>query len=456
MDADYRIYTFANLPALESEPYSREAWRTRPKLICFAQPSAYRSSQESGPEIYWHEVAKSAQREYEKDLSIGRKYRSFASGLLIDLPADPFQKAKIIVDRLYARILNIRAMTAEEKAVQDPKDVARAIQSEDLDDAVTRRSTDGLGMFYLAYRLFSDAGLQPKLLRVADRDKHVFRYELPDVYQFDNVLLGIESLNGKSMLWCDPAIRIQPFGIIDPAYQGTLALFIDPQTGTAKPYRVPFQPPELSTRDYDYEVESRGTEDWFRVKTRFFGFEAWSERSNYYKLTSKEAEDHLREQLENSKLFTISRTKVTGATEREKPLLWEAEGSRESDGGRHPKIHPFPAMECPLWIPSVWPLHRKNPVVMAYASIYRATSRIHIPDGWKAVLQEENNFDNQFGKVSWHAEAIEEERGQAVLVSYEVRTSKVLAGPESEGDLRSFLAATADGWSRRISLEKVR
>ncbi len=453
-DADYRIYTFTDLPALESEPYSREAWRFRPKLICFGQPTAYRSSQDSGPDIYWQEVAKGMQREYERDLSTGRKYRSLAAEILTNLPDDPFQKAKTIVDRLYARVLNTNAMTSEEKAARDPKDDKQAIRSEDLDESAGRRWTDGTGMYYLSYRLFSDAGLHPKVLRVANRDKRGFRFELPNVYQFDNALLGIESTDGKTMLWCDPAIRIQPFGIIDPDYQGTLALLVDPKSATAKRYRVPLQPPELSTRDFDYEVESRGSDDWFKVKARFFGFEAWAERFKFYKLTQKEAEDHLKEQLENSKRYRVTRTVLTGATEREKPLVWEAEGTRESDGGRHRKVNPFPGMDCPLWIPSIWPAHRKNPVVMAYASIGRAASRVRIPEGWKAVLQEDKQFENQFGKVFWHSQTTDDGQGRAVLVSYEVRTTKVLAGPESEGDLRSFLAAIEDGWSRKIRLEK--
>lgn len=457
MDSNYRIYKFRDLPPLETEPYSREAWRYRPKLMCFALPQILAGSTGKGADAFWQDVAQKVEAPFfNRSLEKGRKYRALSAEIRDGLPADPFKKAEAIVDRLYARILNVSAMTAAEKAARTQRDSEKYIHPLDLDESADRRWTNATGIFYLSYQLFTDAGLSPRILRVSDRDRREFRYELPDYYQFDDTLLGIQGADGKSVLWCDPSVRFLPFGVIDPSYQGTPALLIDPKDWTAKKHWVPVQAPDVNERIYRYEIEPGDGVDTFKVHTEFVGFESWVARAKFYALPPKEAEKSLKEELEGSKSYTITRTSILNATDRGKPMLWEAEGTRETDGGRHRQINPFPTEECPLWIPSAWPQHRTDPVVMAYTSIYRSTSRIHIPEGWRAVLPEGVDKRNRFGQVTWQAGDVEDERGKAVAVSFEVKVSSLFGGSDSEQDLRDFLAWVQDGWSQRIGLERAR
>lgn len=457
MDSPYRIYKFKDLPPLEAEPYSREAWRYRPKLMCFAQPQDLRESAGKGPDAYWQAVARDIVRPfYQKELESGRKYRLLSGEICDGLPQDPFKKAEVIVDRLYARILNVSALTAAEKEARSKRDDEKSIHPWDLDESADRRWTSGAGMFYLAYQLFTDAGLNPRILRVSDRDQRRFRYDLVDCYQFDNILLGIPGPDGKTILWCDPSRRYLPFGVIDPAYQGTPALMIDTKDWSAKNYQVPIQGPEVNRREYRYEVEPGADADTFKVHTEYFGFESWIGRSNYYALTPKQAEAQLKIELESSKGYTITRASVPDAADRGKPAVHEAEGTRESNGGRHRQINPFPAQECPLWVPEAWPAHRTSAVVMAYTSIYRSTSRVRIPEGWRAVLPNDLDKQNPFGHVSWRARESEDAKGKAVEVSYEVTVSKLLGGLEAEQSLRDFLTWVKTGWSQAISLERTR
>ncbi|HEX9082752.1 MAG TPA: hypothetical protein VF768_10760 [Holophagaceae bacterium] len=457
MDRLYRIYTFRDLPPLEAEPYSREAWRYRPKLMCFAQPQVLREFIGKGSDAYWQAVAKELVRPfYQKELDSGRKYRLLSSEIRDGLPQDPLKKAAAIVDRLYARVLNVSALTAAEKEARSKRDAEKTIHPRDLDESADRRWTNGEGMFYLAYQLFTDADLNPRILRVSDRDQREFRYEIPDFYQFDDSLLGIPGADGKTIVWCDPSRRYLPFGVINPDYQGTPALIIDTKDWSAKKYWVPFQEPDVNRREYRFEIEPGAEVDTFKVRTEYFGFESSIGRSNYYALTPKQAEAQLKSELESSKRYTITRAAVPDAADRGKPVVREVEGTRESEGGRRRLIDPFPTQECPLWVPETWPAHRTGPVVMAYTSTYRSTSRIRIPEGWHAVLPNDLDRKNPFGQVSWRARETEDAKGKAVEVSYEVTVSKLFGGLEAEQSLRDFLTWMKTGWSQAISLERTR
>jgi len=454
---DYHIYKFKDLPALEPEPYSREAWLFRPKLMCFKQPRLLFESISKTPDVYWQAAAKKIiQTDYQDKIEVGRKYRALAQDILSGLPEDPIQKAQEIQNRLYMRILNINAMTATERAARTKNDEKATVHSMDLDEAADRKWTNSTGMFYLAYKLFVEAGLQPKILFVANRDERGFRYGLLDFYQFDHVLLGIDSADGKGIMLCDPSIRLLPAGIIDPSYQGTLALLVDSKDWSARPYQIPFQSSGLNRQEYEYEVSPGDAEDHFKVRGQFYGFEEWAERFKYFSLTQKDAERHLKEELESSRLYTVTRETVTNRAERNTPMTWEAEGTRESDEGRRREVNPFPTLKCPLWIPSAWPEHRTDPVVMYYVSLCQSTSRIHIPDGWRASLPEPMEQGNQLGKVSWIAKEVHDDEGTTVVVSYQVNVTTTFANASAESALRNLLSWVEDGWNRRIRLEKIR
>lgn len=455
-DGDYRVFTFRNLPAIEPEPYSRVAWLLRPKLVCFLQPDALLGSRRN-PDIYWRDYASKIERPFfQNRLRKGRHYTALAAEILKDLPADPEAKARAITGRLQARILNVSQMTQAERAARTKRQDHTVIEALDLNESADRRWTNGGGIFYLAYQLFTDAGLRPMLLLVANRDIRGFRYDLMDAYQFDDILLGIPVQDGKDPLWCDPSARLLPFGTIAPSYQGTQGLVVDPREGTAKAYWVPVQAPPANRETYRFEVTPGPEADAFKIHADFAGIDEWVAKSKVFQLSPGEAEKQLKEKLEASDRFHITRVSVLHATDLDQPVSWEAEGTRETDGGRHRQVVPFPTEVCPLWIPSDWPEHRIDPIVMAYASDSQSTSRIQIPEGWRATLPGNSDQHNQFGRVVWQAHEVQETGGKAVQVTYEVTVSKVFSGPEADHDLRDFLSWVQDTWSRTISLERAR
>lgn len=456
-DGDYLVYRFKDLPALEDEPYSREAWRFHPKLVCFYQPRALFDALDGPAAAYWDLAAKKILKpSFEDYLKLGKHYWALKEELCSGLPQDPLEAAKSILDRLRGKVLNIDTISEAEKKARRASDAKARINANDLDEASDRRWTNSSGVFNLAFRLLMDANLHPKLILAADRDNREFLFDLKDYHQVDRWLIAVAGPDGKSMLISQPNSRLLPLGIIDSAFQGTKALMVDSQDWSAHPFQIPFQSPELSRKTFNLEVDPEEDGTRFKIHQSSDGIEGWIERTGFFSLTREEANRRLKEKLQGSTSITIEKVDIPGWDQPMGTSTWEAEGRSELDGGRRRTLDPFPTLVCPMWVPTSWPQSRIDPVVMYYPSFFEATSRIHVPEGWKADLPEATERDNYFGKVTWKAEALQESGATTILVSYTVRVSTILGGAGRELDLRELLSWVSEAWNRRITLEKSR
>jgi hypothetical protein len=456
-DSDYRIYTFSDLPALDPEPFIRKGMRSIPCLICFMQPRGLYGSLEGSPEAYWNKATDLYMKPTYTELATGWKYKPFAAEILKDLPKDPLQGVSTILERLNARILNLNWMTAAERSARSKSDDKEYIHDQELSEAVKRGWTNSNGMYYLAYQLIKDAGIHPKLLLVADRDKWTFRYTLKDFFQFDDTLIGIPTADGKSTAWIDPANRFLHLGIIRPAFQGVPALEVDPDTWTAKPYMMPSQPKSANRSIYRYDLKVDEDSEQFSMSSEMKGYPEYAARYDFYAMNAEDAAKKLKEDTLNALPgFTITKAVVKNAPDRALPVSWQIEGAKENDGGRRVQFNPFPGVERPLWVPATWLDQRADGIVMPYCFTWEAHAKVHIPKGWAAAPQQPIQVSNGFGSVSWSCVKVDGADGPELDVDYEVSVDAMFGASREVDKLKALLSAVQEGWTRTLTVEHPR
>lgn len=456
-DSGYHIYTFKNLPALEDEPYSRWGLRTWPRLLCFRQPRGLFEYLDKPTEAYWNRAMELVMKPTMASLDGGNAFKNLETEILASLSADPLQKAGIILDRLNRKVRNTGWMTASERAARTKDEDEEHIHAFDLNESAKRGWTNGNGMYFLAYQIFKDANLHPKLLMVTDRDSSSFRYPLKDFYQFDDTLIGVASADGKSMGWFDPSNRFLPPGIVTPAYQGVWGLQIDTDTWTAKPAVLPSQGKEVNQRHETYDLTANADAIRFHMASSFKGYEEYLARYPYYKLDGEEASRKLKEEWEASLPgYSITRATVQNASDRNQAVTYEVEGRKEQDGGRRTTLSPFPGKERPLWVPNTWPSKRTDPIVMFSRSIYASDSTIHLPKGWTVATTTPIQYASKLGTVAWTCVQEHAAQEEILKVHYAVEVDSAFLPASEEGVLKAFLAAMEEGWSRTLTVERPR
>ena len=457
------VFQFKDLPAYELESYSLPTARERPRLLCFHQPLELKAAAQKGYSSYWIEACKVFfKKNYVDDLHFSKRdswhfegaYLGWSRELLKGLSGDSGVKASMILSRMVEQIQNSSHLTKSEWAKLSKDAVDEKIEAQDLDASIERKRTTSLGLHYLFFQLLTDAGLQPKLLFVANRVQRAFIYQLPNIYQFTDVLIGIQSTNA-GMLWFDPTRRYFPVGSLSPDFQGTKGLLVDPGDWSCKPHSVEIQPSFKNQSRYDYDL-TLADEDTFTARASFSGYPEYLERLKYFPLELEDQARTLKEEL-GARLnsFKITKAEVEHATDVGATLSWTLSGVKESDEGRLREVVPFPGLRFPLTVPDTWPATRSIPIVVPYCRQFSAVSKFRVPRGWKLGKVPEIVESNEFGSVNWQVKETLDGEDMRVEVSYAVEVKRMYADPALYSAFRSFLAWIETASRRVLTLERV-
>jgi hypothetical protein len=447
-----RVFTFRNLPAVDEVPYSLEVTRDIPRFVAFDQPELVRPFAKAGPESYWRQSVNAYWRDlFVEQVGKGKTYRAFSTELRADLPKEPIQLAAELLGRLDARIQNSTYPTYAELG-----NVTKALAEEesdssrmDLDDLVKLGKADSFGMTLLFVHLLRDAGVDPKIALVADRDLHLFRWDFLNIFQFDAYLVGVERADG-AMAWFEPALRFAPPGMVHPDYQGVPALQFDTKDWSTKRITLAPQSAASNRRSYEVRLELEEELDRFFIEARFKGFPEWSERRRFQSLEPKEQERTLKESLEKDlKGAQISKAEVLGAQDPKSSLSWKAEGVMERESGRKRDVNAFPGIPWALWVPDQWPTERKEAIVIPFLRQQEAVCTFRVPKRFAWADYAPYEHANRFGEVKWTAS---KQGDDLIQVKLEVKVLTFFAAPEAYGEFREFMGWVSEASGRVLQL----
>jgi hypothetical protein len=450
----YDFYTFTDLPGEEKDPYSIPGlWSSR--FLFFQQIYWGRIGQAKEPEAYWKAIAEDLYKPaYTESLKFGRRYRDWSKALREGLEGDASTRAATILARLEREIQNGSQLTQAEFAALGKKSAEESMEHKDLDAAVQRKRASATGMHYLFFQLLSDEGLEPRLLLVADRNQHPFRYHLMAVRQFTDVLLGVTGKDGF-LTWFDPSTRFLPAGVVDPAYQETEGLLLESRNWTCRPFKLVHQDAAVNGSRYEFSLDLGGTQT-FTEHATFKGYPEHRERLGVFQAEPRDQEKTLKEAVEGrDKNVTVTRVKVDHATEPGVPLTWNLEGACPLEGGRRKVFAPFPGLPSPMFIPDAWPPKRTQPILLPYCFQWSAVSRFKVPEGWKLARDPDLAQANGFGKVAWRVEDSVEDGETRAVVTFTVDLETMAADPVHDAALRQFLSWIETASRRTLSLERL-
>ena len=450
----YNVYAFTDLPPDETEPYALVTTGEHPRFVFFSQPRILDEASVKGPEAYWKEVGEKFYKPiYTKNMSFGSTYKEWSRTIREGVQGDSAAKATTILARLAEQILNESHLTRAEFAAMTKAVAEDRPSPQDLDLTVKRKRTNGAGMHYILYQLLVDEGLDPQLLLVADRKNRFFRYQLPNLYQFNEMLIGVAAQNG-TFVWFEPSSRFFPAGLVRPDYQGTQGLLLNPKDWSCKPFTMGSQGANANRNVYDYKLDL-GEEESFSLHARFLGYPEFQERSKYLALEPKEQDRKLKEEMEsNLKAYTLTKVAVDNATDGRKNLEWTIEGKKEAEEGRRRSFSPFPGLSYPLFIPEAWPETRKSTIVLPYCRQFGAFSKFKVPKGWRLGKDPDFIQANEFGSVSWQVKESGSGDEARVEVTYLVEVKRMYAPASSYVAFREFLGWIESASRRTLALDR--
>ncbi len=448
----YRRLTFRNVAARETPPYSIRPTLRLPTLVLFWQPENLRGVARNGGDEYWKESAKSYIREdYEEAIDRGGAYKTLSKELTANLPPTPVRAATELLARLDARIANLWHATYAESALI-PKDFWDDFKAKDLAKAAKIGKTNGEGMRLLFFHLLRDAGLNPKLAKVPDRDITIFDWSVLNLWQFNKDLLGIDE-PGVGTVWFDPTLRFATPGVVHPDYTAVPALIVD--TKDWKPTRgtVGGLVSSLNTKQYTYALDLSDEGDGFSVNASFSGYPEFVERNHYLALEPKEQSRLLKEQFEKAlKNLKVELAEVKNTSDAKASVTWQLKGMLERESGRNRVVDPFPGMPWPLWVPAKLEESRTAPIVLPYLSTQVAVSTFKVPKGYTMGSHLEIKKSNSFGKVSW-LPTFDESTGLG-KVTLQVEVTAISSGPNGWSEFKTFLSWVEEVCRLQVTLSK--
>lgn len=448
-------FELLNLPPAEEVPYSVPSYRDPCMLLMWSNPMALRGASREGFDRYWSEFGKlGLQRDFESSRLFGRTYRTLSEELRKDRPAGNQEFARELAFKIQERIRNVSVPTAADKASMGKGKTAKDLDGRDIQATVERGFTNGWGMVYLYYHLLRDAGIQPKIALVADKDLWRFNQQLLSFQQFNDVLIGIEE-PGKGTLWVDPAWRFAAPGLISMDYQGTQALVYDSAAWTATVQQIPVQGATANQRHDEYRFELKEDEDAFETKTTFSGLLDARERRKFIELEPKEQGRLLKEESEKNRLgISLNQADVLDALEPRKPLRFAIAGRIEREAGRRRTFEPFPLTPLALWVPDRLEETRNQFIAVPFARVRTAECRFTLPPGYRLAPVERMDRRNEYGTVSWNLESDNSAGVASNRVALRVEISKTLGVPASYPAFKEFLGWIREAGTRTLVLER--
>lgn len=468
----FKRFVLLDLPSQEEVPFGLKAAMDRPRIVVFTRQTTRDLTrqfvQEQNPrkraDLFWSRHAvEDLKPAFEDGWYTSDDYKALRDTMFKDLPPAPHARASELLMRLNARIRNRDQSTFAELAANkgihntsDWLDYRNMFRTHNLNVIAQLGVTTKNGMRFMYYYLLKEAGLQPRIGLVADRNILLLDYNTLDANQYTHLLLGVDE-PGKGLLWLDPTLRFVTPGLILADYQGTNGVVITPGSWKAEPFTVPVQPALVNQRVFRYQVSLDEEGESFSVSADFAGIPEYLARNRVLALDGPGQNRLLKEDLEQGlKNLAISKTEVLHAHDPHHNLTWKAEGHLDMDPLRVREVQPFPAMPLPLDIPDTFPRERTAPILIAYRRTHLADSRLEIPSGYHFVAVPPVAHQNRFGSVKWLA-AQEAEGGiNSVRVLLRVDVTGFYEQAEAYEDLKTFCGWIKEVTGKSVLLERAR
>jgi hypothetical protein len=275
----YRL-TANNIPAFQTEdfmPPDREL-KSRVDFI-YSEPLR---RAEGG---YWTTVDKRINEAMEK-FTDKRKAMQQAVAQIVS-PEDP---PEIKLQKIYVRVQQLRNKAYEERKTLQEEKRDKDKDLNNVEDVWKRGYGNGLELNWLYVALARAAGFDAYSVLLSSRKDYFFDPKLEDYHRL-NADVTLVKLNGKE-IYCDPAEKFAPFGLLPWYETGVSGLRVDKDGGSW--IKTPVPPSSVSRIERKAELSLSDTGDLQgRLTLTFSGLEAMERREEKHDQDDAERNKYL-------------------------------------------------------------------------------------------------------------------------------------------------------------------
>lgn len=448
--ATHHVIEVSEIPAFVLPPFAVRGTYPVPTLVIHGLPPVAAMAALKGPSFFWRYFLEGwVKPQYEAGVRKGKGFATLQRELLAELSGPPASRASELLRRLDARVINLGMATLAERE-RLPKRFWEDFDAKDFEKVAESGITSGPGMRVLYFHLLREAGIQPKVLLVKDRNQRLFDWNRMEYVQFDHELIGVESKPG-TLVCFDPTLRHAEPEVLLPNFTGVPALIAD--GGTWVPLRgsVPGMNGDRNTQDFTWVLNLGADGDEFTLEGSFGGYPGFAERRRFMALDVETQRKVLQEGLERAGPdLKVHHPEIRNVQESDHPLTWRVEGRIDRESDRIRKVWPFPGLQPPLELPARVEEERRLPIVLPYPTTFQARSTFALPSGWDLERQGQLVKENGFGRVVWNLTRDPETAKVTVRMRVEITTG--FAAPSRWKEFREFLGWVQDACTRQVRL----
>ncbi|MBZ5597137.1 MAG: DUF3857 domain-containing protein [Acidobacteriia bacterium] len=299
-----------DIPALEAEDYTLPDEELEMRLDYFYPGVAVKSVEE-----YWKNRGKAWNEYYESILKPSKVIDRTVAELV-----SPGDSQDVKLRKIYARVQQVRNLTYEHAKSEKEWDKEHLKENKSIEDVLQHGYSDRDNINLLFVAMARAAGLQCSIVRVSERDDHLFHDIVLNDRQFDGTLVLVR--NGAQQIYLDPGAYHCPYGLVPWEKTATTVMIPGEDGGSIATTTSPPSSEAIRERKATMALAANGTLQG-TVQILYRGQEA-----RYRRVQAREQDDVARRKdLEDDvKAWlpgggTVKLEKVTGWEGTEEPLV---------------------------------------------------------------------------------------------------------------------------------------
>ena len=273
-------------------PFQIEDFMPPEKVLKYRVEFAYsEDSSENDPDKFWKKMDKKWNGHFEDFIGKRKAMEQAAAGIV-----SPGDSPEVKLQKIYARVQQVRNTSWETTKTEQEQKREKQKDINNVEDLWKQGYGNGRQINWLFAALARAAGLEAYSVYISARSEYFFNPKLMNTSQLNGDVVLVK-LNGKDV-YCDPATRFAPIGLLSWPETGVQGLKLDKEGGAWVKTTLPTSSDSRVERKADLKLTDQGSLEG-KLTFTFSGLEAlWrriEERNEDQASRKKFLEDQVRE-----------------------------------------------------------------------------------------------------------------------------------------------------------------
>ena len=251
-----------NVPAFQVEDFMPPE-----KVLKYRVEFVYsEDSSEKDPAKFWKNMDKKWNGHFEDFVGKRKAMEQAAAGIV-----SPSDSPEVKLQKIYARVQQIRNTSWETSKTEQEQKREKQKDINNVEDLWKQGYGNGRQINWLFVALARAAGLEAYAVYISARSEYFFNPKLMNTNQLNGDVVLVK-VNGKDV-YCDPATRFAPFGLLSWPETGVQGLKLDKDGGSWVTTTLPASSVSQIERKADLKLTDTGSLEG-RLTFTFSGLEA--------------------------------------------------------------------------------------------------------------------------------------------------------------------------------------